>query len=548
MPRPKNSSRKSKQVLRKRPSDGRCGSCSGLGCLACLCVMVNVFVFFFTMALNQRLGGDNNTMTNDGQQQHVNNDNNNNPPQALQGVPQPLAQLRANANIPTEVITPKTFHFVFHMDCKDPSQDWQNYVFFYSIVKSGQVGDVTQIVTGCGPGGRKQSLQTLFDAQIKPMGMTTSDKEKSSDSSRSDNSRFHIHFAPAHPEQEKVGGLRKHLKYFNKASGLQHWMEEVLGYSETKTSTSHDDAIIVVMDADMVIMRPFEDGFDRSENNELWKVTLEETTTQGGVAKQAQHGRPMAQHTAYAVNWWQNLDVQSLPQSVSMGIAKLASSSQRDIDQHYSAGPPYLLTAKDFYRLVKVWNEATFPLYQILEEKILREPHGPYNVAAAVVQKPAQLASTFSVNDFHDAGLNVFESILNPVVSTKDGIKKSPPTCREFPLNLKPHVLNYSKRYSLGDTYIIGKHYVPIDFVGQQESCGEALFADPPGNIGSDEPYYMDPEVNAKVPIHEPKKVYQMAFMLCETIQALNDAAIHFKQNHCTGTSVNMEKTRIGNA
>ena len=504
----------------------------------------------------------------------------------LQGVPQPLSQLRAqqeNQNSPnqqqqqiqnkyeeeTTVVTPKTFHFVFTLDCKDPAQDWLGYVFLYSFVSSGQVGEVTQIVTGCGKGGpRQQALQQQFETQIiqvlaaDPTTTTTTEDVKNSgttshSSPSSSSSRFHIHFAPAHPEQEKVGGLRVHLKYFNKAAGLQHWMEEVVGYSDGTDSTKHDDTVIVVMDADMVILRPFEDGFDHK--TELWKVTLEETIAQGGIAKQVQHGRPMAQHSSYAFPWWTAVDdknIQTLPPRVSEGITKLQSLTGRDIDQHYSAGLPFLLTMKDFYPLVQLWNQSTYPLYQVLGEKILREPHGPYNLAAAVLQQPAQLASTFSVNDFHDAGLNIFHSLLNPVADSH-GNKKSIPTCREYPQHLKPHILNYSKRYALGDSFIIGKHYVPVDFVGHPStSCGQALFVDPPATIAMEgKNYYIDPEINnAQVPIQEPQKVHQMAFLLCETIQALNGAAIHFKQHHCTATNndgqettVNMKKTRIGN-
>ena len=55
----------------------------------------------------------------------------------------------------------------------------------------------------------------------------------------------------------------------------------------------------------------------------------------------------------------------------------------------------------------------------------------------------------------------------------------------------------------------------------------------------------MDPELNDRVQISQPHYVHQMAFMLCETIQAFNEAGIHYKQKHCK-RDVNMEKTLVG--
>jgi hypothetical protein len=119
--------------------------------------------------------------------------------------------------------------------------------------------------------------------------------------------------------------------------------------------------------------------------------------------------------------------------------------------------------------------------------------------------------------------------------------------CRQLPDTIKPHVLQYSKRYALGN-FVIGKHFVPIDFLGSQASCKAPLMAEPPATIADQFDYYMDPEVQGRVELKQKALAQQMAFLLCETIQVLNDAAIYYKETHCPkgGSQVpNMQKTLI---
>lgn len=507
--------------LRKGPPSSRGYSCTLLNCMACLCVLVNVFVFSITMILNRRIGGIGGMTDATYSQLKAHADN---------------RQEQLQQQIP---VTPKKFHIVFHTDCKDPTQDWQAYVFFYHIYKSGQSGDVTHIVTGCGDQNtpRYKSLQTVHDTQIGPMGLLGLEGTRSTTTSR-----FHLHYAPAHPKQPEVGKLRKHMKYFNRPYGAQHWMEKQLGYSATKNTTSDDDTIIVVMDTDMVVLRPFPDAFQSA--TELWMRTYSQTLPPSSAKqKQVWKRHPICQHEKYATTWWENLDSKTLPATVAAGITLLQSLQVVEVDHHFAAGPPFLVTARDFYPIVQGWNEATYPLFEALDEKILREPHAPYNVAAAALKTPAQLTNSLVVANFFDDGMMLFQSVL-----PEENTNASAPGCRDFPQNLKPHVLQYSKRYALGDDFIIGKHYVPYKFVGNPEGCSQPLFLEPPNDIAQHTDYYMDPELlNKKVPIEEQPSVHHMAFMLCESLQAFNEAATYYKQTHCKGAA-NFEKTRIGDS
>ena len=487
--------------LRRQGSSSRC--CSGVTCVASVCLMLNVLVLLITLSINLRLK----------EQKSKGSDPEANTKSALFSLIEGGTQ-----NTPTK------YHLIFTTDCKDPAQDWQAYIFFYHVVKSKQEGDVTRIVTGCGE-GRAQLLKSAHQQQIEPMAP----------------GRFHLHMAPVHPKQAEVGSLRKHMKYFNMPFGVQHWMEEVLGYSPDALPNSlnvHDSTIIMLLDHDMAILRPLTHDF--TEEKEIWRQSTNPDTTKK-LFQVVSKGHLMAQHTPFPSAWWKIL---YMPDDIlaTRGIDQLVELSD-DVENKYAAGPPMILTACDFYPLVKQWNQFTYPMYQQLNEKILREPHGPYALAAAALHRPHQIADSFSVNNYRDAGMELFQELQQQENNNEI-------FCRKTPYQVKPHVLQYSKRYSLGK-FVIGKHFVPGDFLGSQESCRAPMLAEPPENIADQFNYYVDPELQgATVELKKTSHVQQMTFLLCEMIQVLNDAATYYKEQHCSKnengpTSVNLQKTLI---
>jgi hypothetical protein len=497
-----------------------------LNCLACLCVILNVFVLGLSFLIKRRSAAEStnsqpNTDTNPG----IDNKSVTNNAAVIPGA-EASANLRGNPDTITrnEVIPiagGMKYHFVLQSDCKDPTQDWQVYTFFYYMFKSKQEGDVTSIVTGCSPGVRQGELESFFREQIEPMG-------SAGDGSPS---RFHIHFAPAHRDQVSVGGLRTHMKYFNRPFGIMHWMETQLRYvNGHKGPNPHDDTVIVVMDRDMLLLKPF--GPTMKNEEELWKATANPPT-------RVNHGVSFAQYAPFASNWWLDISVSDFAYEVQDAVARLQKMGIVEVNLHYAAGPPFFSTAKDFYPLVSQWTELTFPLYQTLNEKVLREPHAAYALASAILKQPHELASTFSVDNCRDEGFGRFAAAFQAGAPQGGGTGAF---CRSFPLNLMPHIAEYSKRYSLGN-YIIGKHYVDLDFLGKPESCFRPLFAEPPDNVAEMFSYYKDPEAGTRVTIEHENTVYQMAFLLCETIKALNEAATYYKQKNCKA-GMNLEKTK----
>ncbi|VEU36562.1 unnamed protein product [Pseudo-nitzschia multistriata] len=164
------------------------------------------------------------------------------------------------------------YHTIFSTGCSI-YQDWQSYVFFHHVKRSGQEGHVTRIASGCSANDEVK-FQEVFEAEIESMNP----------------GKHHLHFTPDFSRVPKVG--KKPYKYFNKPYGVRHWMEHTLGYPHNHKL--HDDSIIILMDPDQIMLRPFTNDFTNS--SELWKLKKKRKLKVG-------HGSPFAQAYGYGIQW-----------------------------------------------------------------------------------------------------------------------------------------------------------------------------------------------------------------------------------------------------
>ena len=201
------------------------------------------------------------------------------------------------------------YHMVFSTSCS-PFQDWQSYLFFYFAKKVNQHGTVTRIASDCKDADRKL-LQEFHDGRIAVM---------------SDN--FKLHFAPPCPDSRS--------KYFNKPYGLRDFMEKVLGYPDNK----HDDDIIMIVDPDMMLLRPLTHTFD--VRRITWVLDSESNYDT------VKHGQPIAQTYGYGNSWLTSLGKNA--SAVAGEDSPALKVSSVDANKRYPAGPPYLLTARDAYK------------------------------------------------------------------------------------------------------------------------------------------------------------------------------------------------------
>jgi hypothetical protein len=117
------------------------------------------------------------------------------------------------------------------------------------------------------------AARTVFQEQIEPMAP----------------GRFKIHFTPDFSHVKE--GVN--FAYFNKPFGTKHWLENVMGYPDNPID---EDSIVVLMDPDQLILRPFENN---DFSNERW-IHLKE-----GEAPRTriEHGQPMGQLYGFGLQW-----------------------------------------------------------------------------------------------------------------------------------------------------------------------------------------------------------------------------------------------------
>ena len=201
-------------------------------------------------------------------------------PPHKQHVPLPSAESLGNnstkissaANIQPTTPEPE-YYMVFSTSCS-PQQHWESLVFFYHAHKVGQPGSVTRIVSGC----TDQEAKDLQDFHVRYI--------------QSMSKQFHLHLTPSyskvHHNRSSIGTGRRRLvpyKYMNKPYGLRHWLENALGCGGTQVSKA-DDAIVMLLDPDMILLRPLVHDF--SNEDVLWVEDQPAT-------KVVRHGFPISQ-------------------------------------------------------------------------------------------------------------------------------------------------------------------------------------------------------------------------------------------------------------
>ena len=200
------------------------------------------------------------------------------------------------------------YHTIFSTGCSI-FQDWQSYVFFYHVFQSGQEGHVTRIASGC-TGKSKVELQEMFDKEITSMRPGI----------------HHLHQTPEYSLIKKKHSNR--FKYFNKPFGVRHWMEHALGYPENHEL--HDDSIIILMDPDQIMLRPFTNDFTNS--TELWRKPK--------LAKlKVEHGSPFSQQYGYGLQWLDKVNLTYIFNHSEIPSPVMSMTRNEGFNYYFAMGP-----------------------------------------------------------------------------------------------------------------------------------------------------------------------------------------------------------------
>lgn len=420
-------------------------------------------------------------------------------------------------------------HLVFSTDC-NPMMHWQSYIVFYSALRAGQHGHVTRIASGCSEEDTERT-KDWHDKYVKAMS-----------------DRFHVHFTPPYEGiVDAKTGKKKTYMYMNKPWGLLHWLEngegEGLGLDKSTGKIMDEDAVIILMDPDFVLLRPMSvtnlaiPAGVRTDESET--VTVE-------------HGKPFAQEYGFGASWVHQFNMTKVTGDPRSPAHNVTSSVA---EKRYAVGPPYFATARDMYAIVRKWVQFTPETVKKSNgQDILAEMYG-YCIAAAHLNLPHTLIKSYMVSSPRDMvsyddreGFNLVdripgEDMCNGKVFAQnlaeEGSGGSGGGHSGFSNELRlPSVIHYCQGYKAGPSHFT-KYRFPSDFF----SCGVPLLVDPPTDLGSNEKYSFKYKNTGKSDDREdldPRVAKRMAFMICGITTIINEAAEVFKHRHCGG----VEETR----
>ena len=372
------------------------------------------------------------------------------------------------------------YHVVFSTDCTE-YHNWQSYVLFFHAEKVGQPGTITRIASGCTAKEEKE-MEDFHYHRIESMS-----------------GRFKIHFTPSYINVD--GSV---FPYFNKPFGLRHWMEHVLGFPRRQDD---DDAIIILLDPDMILTRPLTRHFnatDRWEDRNIKSFTVD-------------HGKPVAHQYLLGAAW------------LKWDLAKIAGENSPALNvkyeeaaANYQLGPPYIATAKDMYQIALKWTEfapatkAAFP--DMLAEMMA------YIIAAAHLELPHTPSNSFMFSDTRVMYTEPWDWVEN---EPRESL------CRKDYGGIMPNVLHYCQIYTFQ-----GYEYYKVKLKNRIHKCSHPILEEPPSSIldgfNWSAPH---PSMKYRRPQKRDEWAIRMnqreAFMTCQMILKLNEAMEHQRIHAC---------------
>mmetsp|Transcript_20896 Transcript_20896/g.58074 ORF Transcript_20896/g.58074 Transcript_20896/m.58074 type:complete len:518 (-) Transcript_20896:76-1629(-) len=393
-------------------------------------------------------------------------------------------------------------HVVFSTACS-LSHDWQSYLFFFHAMLHGQKGTVTRIVSGCSPEDEIK-MRELHEKQFSVM-----------------NPNFLVHFTPEYGKQLANEGFNyQQTKYWNKPFGLKHWMENHFGYKwsdndEEITVPEWDDHIIVLVDPDMLMQRPFVNDFSNMPLNQ-WNKFFRKLGHEDELVGKVTQGHPAAQDYSFGSKWM-NPVKEHLTDIVGPD-SPVHDVTEEEARFVFAAGPPYWMTARDAFRISHKWAEFLPGIFRH-HPVFMAEMYG-YCMAAAHLGLRHQMARGMMISNV-DMAEGEGWAFLPKDTEVCDVSRYS---------ETVPHVVHFCQRYSIGD-FFINKYLFPTEIF----SCEHPLLELPPMDIMKDTwfSHYGDGSVEKWPKEKDSIKRYRNAFMICSLFPAVNAAAKFYKDQHC---------------
>ena len=412
------------------------------------------------------------------------------------------------------------FHIVFSSGC-NALQDWQSYAFLYQVWKSGFTGNVTRVAS-CESKEAAQTLQRHFETHIQ----------------QHMSNRFQLHITP---DYSHLASDRHAYNFFNKPHGIHHWMTEGLHFPQQ--ASQYQRTIIVLMDPDQFLLRPFEQ--DMTHGRELW-------TSESTGYRTIQKGQPMAALYGFGGSFVDRLNVTELltvpgirERSSTSGLRTVTASL---LARHYAVGPPYVVQAYDMYEIVTAWSQLVVPIYHQEmrgqspsnnDAAFLAEMHA-YSMAAAHLNLPHQVSKSFMISDPESGSEEAWTEWIDKTPRDDKGDKDKNESNDETnicSLNYRymPHVYHYCQRVYIGP-YFFSKYQVPKSPPDDDIlACSHPLYQEAPANVM--DLYNSSITLDGQWHNLSQRQRRRMAFGVCQILPRLNAAVAFYKQHHCSPAS-----------
>jgi len=287
-------------------------------------------------------------------------------PEKVEAAPEQVDEAAAeNANeveAKEEPLDPKDdVHIMFSTGC-NPYQHWQSEVMFWNWHNVGHRGRITRIASGCHTDqNRDLARKTAVDS-------------------------------------DKIGTF-----IVKEAENKQHkWLNKPVGLKEFLSKAEIKESILILLDPDMVIVKPFD-------------------------VQNVSEGNPIAQKYGIGPKWlrWKLCD------------SDMCKINDRDGWKWYSVGPPIMMHINDWRKVADSWYKYSPEVYKH-DSTILSDMYS-YAVGAADNNIRHLTVTNMMVSD-----ANIRTDEAWPIINTKNYEKLS---------ILEPNVLHFCQTYYLGQNY-----------------------------------------------------------------------------------------------
>jgi hypothetical protein len=267
----------------------------------------------------------------------------------------------------------QVYHVIFSTDCGS-YQAWQSYMTFYRAMKVRQPGHVTRIASGC-TDEEKKDIEAWFNHNIQHMSQ-----------------RFHLQLTPHFSEvKDEHGNVIGDYKFFNKPFGLKYWLEnsDLLDFDGMGNFPNTADAIVILIDPDMSLLRPITKDFTSDED-----VVIADFRKSHIIGRTVEHGKPFAQAYGFGAQFLK-LDMEKIG---GKGTRLMTTTNEEGL-LYYPVGPPYLATITDMYQISLKWTEFV-PRVHEQYPHLLAEMFA-FSLAAAHLDLKHQLVQSLMISDTH---------------------------------------------------------------------------------------------------------------------------------------------------